>query len=244
MSKDGKEYGQGILSVITNHVYWLAILNFYFIACNLLFLVFFLLLVPSFSNIILYFLALIPTGPAITALFYCLNKLIREQELSPTKDFFMSYKKNFLSSLKVWLPMLLVYFILFFDFYFFNIDPSTFNQVLAGIFLVGLGLAFTFSFYVFLIHSQFHFRVRDLYRLAVYYSFLKVKATTGNVAIVILTVFGMSISSDFLLLFCTSVIGYLIALNSRSLRDDVMSQFIEKKELLNEEGDHELKRII
>ncbi|GAF15117.1 LOW QUALITY PROTEIN: hypothetical protein JCM19045_4462 [Bacillus sp. JCM 19045] len=244
MSEDGKAFGQGILSVITNHIYWLAMLNFYFIVCNLLFLAFFLFLVPSFSNMVLYFLALIPTGPAITALFCCLNKLIREQDLSPTKDFFHHYKKNFFSSIKVWLPMLIVYFILVVDFYYFNIQPLHLIQVLAGIFLVALGLALTFSFYVFLLHAQFHFRVRDFYRLAVYYSFLKVKATTGNVAIVILTVFVLSITSDFLLLFGASVIAYLIALNSNSLRGDVMSEFIEKEEQTEEEGDHEYKNII
>lgn len=58
MSEDGKAFGQGILSVITNHIYWLAMLNFYFIVCNLLFLAIFLFLVPSFSNMVLYFLAL------------------------------------------------------------------------------------------------------------------------------------------------------------------------------------------
>lgn len=77
-----------------------------------------------------------------------------------------------------------------------------------------------------------------------YYSFLKVKATTGNVAIVILTVFVLSITSDFLLLFGASVIAYLIALNSNSLRGDVMSEFIEKEEQTEEEGDHEYKNII
>src|SRR5690625_6434312 len=87
-----REFGEGALTTFTNYVYWLMVLNFYFILTNIVFLFFFLALEPSFSNIILYFLALVPTGPSIYALYYSPAKLVKEKKISPTKDFFYVYK--------------------------------------------------------------------------------------------------------------------------------------------------------
>lgn len=227
--ENGKEFGQGLFSVVTNHVYWLALLNVYFILSNLVFLFFFITLIPSFSNIILYFLALIPTGPAITALFFTLGKLVHEKEIEPTKDYFKSYKDNFRDTLKVWLPILLVVFILIVDLQYFYAQPSTFNQILAGIFLVALLLIGTFSIYVFSITAQFTFRVRDVYRLSIYYSFKKIKATTGNIGLVILTVFLMNIVSDFILLFLASLVCYFMVMNSKTVMEDIKENFVKEE---------------
>jgi uncharacterized membrane protein YesL len=224
---NGKEFGRGILSVITNHIYWLGLINFYFVLCNIVFLFFFISLIPSFSNMIVYFLALIPTGPALTALFYTLNKLMRDKEISPTKDFFYGYKMNFVETLKIWLPMLLVVFILVVDLQYLNSNPETKNQVFAGIILVVLLLIGTISVYVFSIAANFKFRVRDIYRLSVYYSFYKIKATTGNIGIVIVTLFLMNVTSDFILLLLASLICYTLVLNTHTVMEDIRLNFIK-----------------
>lgn len=227
---NGKEFGQGILSVVTNNIYWLALVNFYFIVCNFLFLFFFITLVPSLSNMIIYFVALIPTGPAISALFYTLGKLVREKEISPTKDFFYGYKLNFVDSLKVWIPMLIALFIIVVDLQYFNAEATTKNQVLAGILLVVLLLIATLSIYVFSINANFKFRVRDVYRLSMYYSFTRIKITTGNIAIVFLALFLMFITSDFLILFIASIVAYVVVLNSNPIIEDVKENFIKQEE--------------
>ena len=223
----GKEFGQGILSVITNHIYWLGLINIYFVLCNIVFLFFFITLIPSFSNTVVYFLALVPTGPAITALFSTLNKLVREKEISPTKDFFTSYKMNFIETLKIWLPLLLVVFILVVDLQYLNQNPSTMNQVFAGIILIVLLLIGSLSVYLFSITANFKFRIRDIYRLSVYYSFYKIKATTGNIGIVIVTLFLINVTSDFILLFLASLICYTMVLNNHSVTEDIRLNFIK-----------------
>ncbi|MDC3416902.1 YesL family protein [Aquibacillus salsiterrae] len=234
---NGKQFGEGILSVISNNIYWLALINVYFVACNILFLFFFLTLIPSFSNTVIYFLALIPTGPAVAALFYTLGKLIREKEVSPTKDFFYGYRLNFRDSLKVWLPMLLVIFILVVDIQYFNVEPTTRNQVLAGIFLVVLILLATILNYVFLISANFKFRVRDIYRLSMYYSFTRIKITTGNIGIIVMTLFFMFIISDFMILFVASVVGYFLVLNSRAILEDIKENFVKQENKPDEDQD-------
>src|SRR4051794_22180445 len=100
--------GEGLFFKITNLIYALLMTNFYFVLTNIIGLFFFLTLEPTFSNVTIYFLALIPTGPAISALIYSIGKLIREKELSPSKDYFHGYKINFKDTMKFWLPLLLV----------------------------------------------------------------------------------------------------------------------------------------
>src|SRR5690625_3586484 len=131
-----KEFGQGAFSTFTNHVYWLMVVNFYFVFSNIIFLSFYFTLEPVISNITIYFLALIPTGPSIAALYYSISKIIHEKDLSPTKDFFYGYKVNFKDALKLWLPLLAVIFVLILDIQYFNAEQTVMNQIQGGIILV------------------------------------------------------------------------------------------------------------
>jgi|SRR5690625_160674 len=223
-----REFGEGLLSTFTNFVYWLMVLNVYFILTNIVFLFFFLALEPSFSNIILYFLALIPTGPSISALYYSTAKLVKEKEISPTKDFFHGYKINVIDSLKLWLPALTVLFIIVVDLQYFYAKATTFNQVLAGIFFVALVFILILLLYVFPINAQFKFRIRDIYRLSVYYVFKTMRVTTGNIAILFLTAFIMFVTSDFIILFLASLVCYILTLNNQAAMEDVKLNFVKE----------------
>src|SRR3954447_1545611 len=164
-----RQFGEGTLFSVTNHIYWLLMTNIYFIISNAIFLFFFMTLEPTFSNITLYFLALILTGPSISALFYSIGKLIREKELSPLKDFFHGYKINFKDTMKFWLPLLFVLYILFVDLHYFNSTPSIMNTVLAIVFLIAIILVIIIVMYVFLINAGFKLRLKDIWKLSIYY---------------------------------------------------------------------------
>lgn len=226
---DGKEFGQGKIHGFTNHIYWLAQINIYFVLCNIVFLFFFLTLEPSFSNIIIYFLALIPSGPAVSALCYAIGKLVRENEISPTKDFFYGYKLNFKDTLKLWLPMLLVIFILVVDLQYFYLEATVINQILAIVFLVVLILMLGLLLYIFPINVTYKFRTRDIYKLSIYYSFKKVKITFGNIGIFIITLFLMYVISDFLILFIASLVCYALMVNSKEVMDDIKLNYVDPK---------------
>jgi uncharacterized membrane protein YesL len=226
-------FGEGILFGVTNHIYALFMTNIYFVLCNIICLFFFMTLEPTFSNITIYFLALIPTGPAITALFYSIGKLIREKELSPLHDFIHGYKINFKDTMKFWLPLLLVLYILIVDLHYFNSNGSTINNVLSVVFLVGIILTMVISMNAFLIIAGFKFRFKDLWKLSVYYSFKKVKITFGNISIVIITLFLISVTSSFLLLFIASLICYVFLLNSKGLLEDIQLKFCDSQESLS-----------
>ncbi|MFS0615068.1 YesL family protein [Lederbergia ruris] len=220
-----QEFGQGILSVVTNHIYWFMLTNIYFVFCNLIFLIAFMTLEPELSNMILIFIALIPTGPAITALCYVMDKLVREKEISPTRDFFYGYKINFKDTLKVWLPMLAAIFILIIDLQYFYQESTKINQIMAIVFLVGLGFLICILLYVFPITAKFKFRMRDVFKLSFYYSFKKLKITTGNIGILIIALFLMIITTDFLFIIIASVLSYVLTLNSRAVIDDIEENY-------------------
>ncbi|MEH7180088.1 DUF624 domain-containing protein [Neobacillus vireti] len=222
-------FGEGTLFDVTNHIYALFMTNVYFVLSNIICLFFFLALEPTFSNITIYFLSLIPTGPAITALFYSIGKLIREKELSPLHDFIHGYKINFKDTMKFWLPLLLVLYILIVDVHYFNSNLSMINNVLSVVFLIGIVLIMILSVNAFLIIAGYKFRLKDIWKLSVYYSFKKVKITFGNISIIIISLFLLSVTSKFLILFIASLICYSFLLNSKGLLEDVKQNFVDSQ---------------
>ncbi|WP_010677920.1 YesL family protein [Bacillus timonensis] len=222
-------YGEGIVFTLGNHIYWLFMLNLYFVLTNVVFLLFFMTLERDFSNIPLYFLALIPTGPSISALFYCLDKMLKDKDLSPTKDFFTGYKKNFKDSMKLWIPSLVLLFVFFVDLQYFIVSESSFSTVLSIFFLLASGLISLMVLNAFIINLNFAFRLRDLYRLSAYYIIRKLKITLGNIGIIFISLFIISLTNNFLILFFAILIFYLILLNSKDLVEDVQTNFTKSE---------------
>ncbi|GAE91991.1 hypothetical protein JCM21714_965 [Gracilibacillus boraciitolerans JCM 21714] len=171
----------------SNYVYWLIILNILFVVANSILFAALITLIPTISNAILYYIAFIPTGPALAALFHSL-RLAKEKDLSPVQVFWGAYKENYKDVLKVWLPIITVFFILLVDIQYFNQSPTLLNQILNGIFLVAIFMLVIFSIYALVITTHYKFRLRDIYRLSGFYLLTWIKRTTGNIAILFLTV--------------------------------------------------------
>ncbi|MDN4525023.1 YesL family protein [Fictibacillus fluitans] len=230
-----KEFGTGFLYVLMNHIYALMLTNICFILSNVIFLFFFMTLEPSFTNITLYFLALIPAGPSISALFYSIGKLIREQELSPLRDYLHGYKINVKDTLKFWTPYLMVLYILFIDFQYYNTNLSFKNSVLSVVILAGIALLMVVSLNAFFINSGFSFRTRDVWRLSIYYGFKKPKITFGNAGIVIIALFMTMVTNSFFMVFTASLITYLFMLNSKTLLEDLKENFCKQETISHQE---------
>lgn len=97
------------------YLYAFLMTNIYFLIGNI-FIIFTFFSVPaSFSSILLYYIALIPMGPSLIALFYTMGKLHREKTIQPTKDFFQSYRKNFFIAIRYWLIQLTLIIVLAVD---------------------------------------------------------------------------------------------------------------------------------
>jgi uncharacterized membrane protein YesL len=225
--EEKKEFGQGILYIITNYIYWLLLTNIYFVVTNSLFIFFFMTLKPSFSNILLYFLALLPTGPAIAAMCYSMEKLVRTKEISPTRDFFYGYKKNVKDTFSVWLPILVVYFILIVDLQYLRESTSDTSQIISIVIFI-LTLIWTMlCLNILTINARYKFRIRDVWKLSVYYSFTKFKQTFGNFLILFIVAFVTTVTTDFLIVFTSSIIAYLMMLNMKEMLTDLELKFLK-----------------
>src|SRR5690625_1192760 len=117
------------LYTMVRYLYYFFLTNFYFIVCNLLFFIVFYLADIVFENILLFYVTLIPMGPTITAVLSSMGKLVREKDLNPTKDFFIAYKTNFITTMKYWLIQLTVIFILLIDILQKATDTSLFSII-------------------------------------------------------------------------------------------------------------------
>lgn len=233
--KKTREFGEGPIFTITNYIMWLFAGNFYFALCNIPLLFVLISLLASGNNIttemipsllFLFILSLIPVGPAITALLSVMGKLVREKDISVTKDYFSAYKKNFKQSIILWVIMLAIISILVVDFYFFS--RQTYGVYIKFIFLLLILVVILMSLYIFPIVSRFYMKSKDIVRLSYYYSIAKFNITLLNLGCIIFCFFILKYFS-FLILFVVSGACYLVMLNENKLLKDMEEKMLSNK---------------
>ena len=90
---------------------------------------------------LLFLLCSIPIftiGASLTAMYYCFFKMKDQEEGYLAKRFFKSFKENFKQATLMWLIMLLLFALLFFEFLMFRTTPGTSGTVIRAIILMGL----------------------------------------------------------------------------------------------------------
>lgn len=183
--------------------------NLYFILCNLLFFIVFYLADFVFENILLFYITLIPMGPAITAVLSTMGKLVREKDIQVTRDFFKAYTLNFWPTMKYWFIQLTILLILAID-----IGYSTnHSNIFSPVFFILMIVCVFIMIYAFPIISRFEVKLKNLFIVSIYSNFKYFKATLLNItsigAFVIIYWNFPSIS----FLFSISLIGYFVMLN-------------------------------
>jgi len=193
-------------------MYVFLVSNLLFIMSNLLFFIAYFLGDFTFENILLYYLALIPAGPSLTALCYVMGKLIREGEVSPWSDYWKGYTNSFSITMKYWLIQLSVMFILVVDIYY---STNNFN-ILSPVFFILLVFSMLIPIYAFPVISRFHVKIKNLLIVSLYAVFRFLKITLLNLTSIIS--FGViyyylpSIST----LFIFSLVPFFIMFNLRN----------------------------
>lgn len=193
----------------TRYVYYFFIVNFYFLTCNILFLVSFYLVEFIFENILLFYIALIPTGPSITAVLATMRKLVVEKTISPTRDYFKTYKQNFWPTMKYWLIQLTIFLILSIDI-FYSINRS---NIFSPFFLILMIVCFFIMLYAFPIISRFEVKIKNLFIVSIYANFKFIKKTILNATTVLAFGFIYWKFPSLSVLFSVSLIGYFVMYN-------------------------------
>lgn len=204
---------------IVNIIYILLLVNFYFVVANPLFFYLYLFAPVTLNESLLVFASAITMGPAFGATFFVMGKLVREGDVSPTKDFWRGYKMNFWVSLKYWAVQLVVLFIIFFNLtYIFETGEfSTFSWF----FILLFALVFSLNFYAFSILSRFGVTVKNLWIYTVINLIKKWRLTIFNLTTLLACYLIYITFPAFTSLFFMSGVVYFIAFNNKKLLQEM-----------------------
>jgi uncharacterized membrane protein YesL len=220
-----RQFGDGVLFRFTNHVYWLMATEFFLVIASLPVVVALLFLDRDSSNAILYALAGASLGPALAAALHCVRKILRENDLNPTRDFLRGYRLNVVDTLKFWVPAMAVLTILVLDSGFLQTKVSAADAALRAALLVVALLGALWVMNMMVISTSFTFRLRDLARLSVFYLGKSPRTTLGNLATLFLAAVLLLYTSEWVLLLCGSLFVFLFALNTADLVTQVEARF-------------------
>lgn len=109
-------------------------------------------------------LPIITIGPAITALYYVIVKVIRRERSYVFREFFKSFKRNFKQSFIINLIFILMYFILYIDLQYANAIAGMPGVVLKGIFFAILFLTAAINIYIYPVLSRFEVSIKQLFK--------------------------------------------------------------------------------
>lgn len=214
MAKSKKEFGEGPLYTITNYIFWFLLGNLYFLLLNIPLVLMLIIFFTNGTNKIpqgftaILILCCIPIAPAATALFSVMGKLIREKDISITKDYFKAYKTNFIQSLFFGALEIMLICILSIDIKYFI--SSAYPKVLSISIFVIIIFVFSINLYIFPIISRFYLSWKDILKTAAYYSIRKFNITLLCLSTFLIVGFIFFKVSTFILLFISSIVCYLI----------------------------------
>lgn len=219
-----REFGEGPIYIASNYIMWFFLGNFYFLLCNipLIFVIF------SFTGefigeyMVLLTLAALPVGPAYTALLSTMGKLVREKDVSVTKDYFSAYKANFLQSIFIWTLQIGISIILLVDIRYFA--GSAFGRFTVPALYAAIALVLCAGIYIYPILSRFYLKTKDIIKLSFYFIVAKWKVTIPCISIFIVS-FAISYKfASIATLFIVSLACYAVMY----LQKDVVKELEEK----------------
>lgn len=225
MSKK-REFGDGPIYTITNYIMWFFGGNIYFMLCNIPFLFILLSFNGNFTTEywILFILFSIPIGPAYTALLSVMGKLVRENDINLTRDYFKAYKTNFFQSLFFWTAQLVIFAVLLIDIRFFAI--KSYGRFFIPIFYALMILDALVGIYIYPILSRFYLKNLDIIKISFYYLVKKWKVTLSCVGLFIITYFLLNTkSSSVVILFILAVLCYGIMFFQNDLLKELQIKF-------------------
>lgn len=131
---------------------------------------------------------MVTAGASTTALFYCTLKIHKEGECRPVRDFWKSFKQNFKQATIIWLLMIVVAVVIYFEIKTIptmpGIMPTLFSYMLSAI-CIPFGIA---ALYIFPALAAFENKITKLVLGAFYFS---VKNLLYALAIALITVMPM-----------------------------------------------------
>jgi uncharacterized membrane protein YesL len=184
-----------------------------------------------FISITFIFLCIpiVTIGPASTALYYTIVKVIRRERGYIFREFFKSFKMNFKRGAIVGIIFTLIFFVLTFDLlyaYGLTVDPnSSKGSLLLGVFGGVTFLVASLSIYIFPILSRFDMTVRQLIKAAAYMSMRHIPFT-----IIMLLVNALSLVLIYFFIPFIFIAPATIVLVNSFLMERVLKKYMPESE--------------
>ncbi|GAA4067607.1 YesL family protein [Amphibacillus indicireducens] len=210
---------------IINYIYAFFMTNLYFLLLISPFIMVYYLAEFTVQNILLYYVTLIPFGPAFAALLKTMDKLISDKAIRPTADFWQFFVQNFKVSIKYWLIQWTILVILIIDIYYANLNiPS-----LSIVFLIFILFFLLLMLYTFPILTRFEVKMKNLFVVSIYSMFRYLKVTLLNATTLI--AFGIIYYAvpGITVLFFMSLICFFIMYNLQSVFKLLEAQFLNQE---------------
>lgn len=193
-----------------DYVFWFFMENCIFLILNIPLILY--LIFIGFTNITEYFplflICCIPFGASFTALLYTMGKIIKYKDIFIVKDFFKSYKRNFIQATCMWIIELFLIFILY-----TNIISSknfTLLNILMPFFVMIIILIILMTPILFILLSRFEMKTLDLLRTTIILCISNPLITISNLIVFLFSLVLFELKPSYSILFITSLICYLL----------------------------------
>lgn len=189
----------------------------YFFTVNLLFIIsnlpvlLFLLFVGAGQIrecLPLFLLSLLPMAPALSAVMYTMNRMIRGTEGRAFQDYKKGYRMDFLQKIRLGAGQLLVIFISWTNIEFFAVQLRIFPFVILFIIFFAISVLITPNLYMLV--SRYEMSNLQIAKTAVTLLIAKPVFTLGNVVALGIVLAAFEISAGTTVLFMGSVYGFLV----------------------------------
>lgn len=180
---------------------------------------------------------LIPMGPALCALFHCMNRLIRDKEIGWIRDFWKGYRQNFLAAFFTAVVQGVLVLMLITNIEFFiQTMPALVYVFIILLLLVVLSIPTAY-----LLIMKFKMRPYQLLKATITITFAKPACTIGNAAafFVMLILFGFSAGTT--ILFVASVYAFLVVFMNQKMLAELAGEDTKKKK--KEEDTEEITHV-
>lgn len=224
------EYKENIIFTVFNYISWFVLANLYFLASNIIFIGCNIIFgIDMSSNIsLLFFISLIPMGPALTALCASMGKIIREKDINITRYYIKSYKINFKQSLQLWCAELGIIFISY-----INLNLAAKGGILSSftiLFIVVCVFVVALGTIAFPIISRFDFKTIDAIKIAFIYSIKKIHVTAINIITLLIGFFLIYMLPGTVFLCLSSLICFVIMFNNKGIISEIEKELASNQQ--------------
>ena len=179
---------------------------------------------------LVFCIPIVTIGAATTSLYYVSAKVIRHNRSYVWREFWSSFKTNFVQSTIVWVITAILMVLLFFNFQIVNVSGEAKGGYLIGAYLAILFILLCISCYVYPIISRFGTRLSQILRLSLYCAFRHFLHT-----IVLLAILAAAVGLIYLGMITNVILVFIFVPGLTGFVYTYPMEHIMKKYMLKEE---------